>query len=249
MRQLEYIKKVNIYRRDMSSWIAIPLRTIFIFFIISCLIVAIFGFVYSYTIVEGRSMYPTLNNYVYADSGQMIDEEAADSVYINRFAKFTRGDIGVFYNPSNSSIARYVVKRIVATGGDKIAIGLHEDTMTYKIYLIKNGETSIQMLNEPYLSLDATSSETFLNFSEYRLRNPLQFTEQNTTYGPLYFLELAHNEAFLLGDNRSMGSSLDSADYGPVDVSKYIGRVDIIIYQSTNNFDYIFEYFWNKFIS
>lgn len=230
----------------MPSWIVIPLRTIFIIFIICCLLAAIFGFVYSYTVVEGRSMYPTLNNYVYAENGQELNKDAADSVYINRFANFNRGDIGVFFNPSNSTVARYVVKRIIAIGGDKIAIAPYTPTMTCKIFLIKKGETSIEILDESYLPLDETSSSTYGDFSNYRLNNPLRFTEEHTIYGTLYFLELEENEVFLLGDNRTLGSSFDSADYGPVDSSKYIGRVDIIVYESTNNFDYIFEYFWYK---
>jgi signal peptidase I len=46
----------------------------------------------------------------------------ADSVYINRYTGYARGDIVVFNNPSSSATSRHVVKRLIATGGDKIAI-------------------------------------------------------------------------------------------------------------------------------
>jgi signal peptidase I len=251
MKQINYIKKVNIYKNEMPLWLRTLLKAIFISFIICCLFVAIFNFIYTYTVVEGKSMYPTLNGYLYDEYGVEIEDSIADSVYINRFAGFTRGNIAVFNNPSLSPISKHVVKRIIAIGGDKIAIApitnnINEPDNIYKIFLIRKGETEIKQLNESYLPNNMSSYSTYSDFRAYRLANPTKFTATSSSYGTLYFLTLEDNEVFLLGDNRNSGSSYDSADYGPVDVEKYVGRVDIIAYQSGNNFSYIFLYYWHK---
>ncbi len=252
MKQINYIKKVNIYRNETPLWLKTLLKAIFITFLICCLFVAIFDFIYSCTPVDGKSMYPTLNSLVYDDNGNEIEAELADSVYINRYAGYERGDIGVFLNPSSSSTSKHVVKRIIATGGDKIAIAAttnysSESENTYKIFLIKNGSTSFEILPESYLPTETSLYSTFLDFKEYRLNNPSKFSPvSSSTYGMLYFLTLAENEVFILGDNRSLNNSYDSADYGPVPAQKYVGRVDIIAYKSQNHFSYIFLYFWNK---
>lgn len=196
-------------------------------------------------------MYPTLNGYLYDEYGLEIEENVADSVYINRFAGFTRGDVGVFNNPSLSPINKHVVKRIIAVGGDKIAIGSitslnNEPENVYKVFLIKKGSTTMEILNEPYLPSNMSLYSTYSDFKNYRLSNPTKFTAVNSEHGILYFLTLNDNEVFLLGDNREIGNSYDSADYGSVDANKYVGRVDIIAYQSSNNFSYIFLYYWHK---
>lgn len=234
----------------MPLWVRTLLKAVFIAFIICCLFVAIFTFIYTYTIVDGKSMYPTLNGSFYDDYGN-VEGTTADSVYINRFASFTRGDIAVFDNPSSSPVSKHVVKRVIATGGDKIAIAAitnysNETENTYKILLIKNGSTTIEVLGENYLLSGTSLYETYDNFRTYRLSNPSKFTPINSAYGTLYFLILESDEAFILGDNRGAGNSYDSADYGAVDVSKYVGRVDIVAYQSQDNFSHIFLYYWHK---
>jgi signal peptidase I len=195
-------------------------------------------------------MYPTLNSNIYNEYGLQV-EGYADSVYINRFAGYKRGDIVVFKDPDpNRSTGIYVVKRLIAMEGDKIAIGTNYESEyenVYKIFLIENGSSSIKILEENYLPTATSLYETSKDFENYRLANPTKFsTEISPVYGTLYFLTLSENEAFILGDNRSAGSSNDSADYGAVSSTKYIGRVDIIAYQSQNNFSYIFLYYWRK---
>lgn len=252
MKQVNYIKKVNIYKNEMPLWLKTLLKALFITFIICCLFVAIFNFIYAYTLVDGKSMYPTLNGSVYDNYGVEIDENSADSVYINRFVGYERGNIVVFNNPSDSATSKHVVKRLIATGGDKIAIAPITNTGNdlnniYRIFLIKSGSTDIEILNESYLPSGISLYYTYADFKAYRLINSSGFTAVNhSAYGTLHFLSLKNDEVFLLGDNRSANSSYDSADYGPVNSSKYFGRVDIIAYKSLNNFNYIFYYFWNK---
>lgn len=225
----------------MPLWLKTLLKAVFITFIICCAFVAVFSFIYSYTLVEGGSMYPTLNNFAYADDGTPLKNGAKDSVYINRFTGYKKEDLVVFYNPSPDSQNKYVVKRLIATGGDKIAITLQG------IYLIESGSDKIQQLEENYLPEGTSLHYTNIDFENYRKKNPTEFKVINDDkYGSLYFLTLQSDEVFLLGDNRRLDKSNDSADYGVVDASKYIGRVDIIAYQSQNNFSHIFLYFWHK---
>lgn len=236
----------------MPLWLRTLLKTVFITFIICCLFVAIFSFIYTYTVVEGRSMYPTLNGALYDQYGVVVKDSVADSVYINRFAGFSRGDVAVFNNPSSSATSRHVVKRVIATGGEKIAIApttsySRESDNTYKIFLIKKDSSVIEILPEAYLPANTSLYGTYSDFKKYREENPGKFTViSSSSYGTLHFLSLDSDEVFLLGDNRNSGDSWDSADYGAVNTNKYVGRVDIIAYQSANNFSYIFLYYWSK---
>lgn len=239
-----YIKRVNIYRKEPPLWLKTISKTVFITFIVSCAFVAVFNFIYLYTFVEGKSMYPTLNGFVYADDGHQADRHFRDSVYINRFAGYKRGDLVVFYDPSSEISNKYIVKRLIAIGGDKITITPN------KIYIIKNGEMEVQALSEPYLAENTNLEYVAMDFENHRLdsQNTAEYQEiESSIFGTMYFLTLGEDEVFLLGDNREAGGSNDSADYGAVKSYKYIGRVDIIAYQSRNNLSYIFSYFWKKF--
>lgn len=232
-----YIKKANIYKSEIPLWLKTLLKAVFITFIICCAFVAVFNFIYSYTLVEGKSMYPTLNESYY--SAGLQSEAVNDSVYINRFAKYKRGDLVVFINPGPNSQNRYVVKRLIAVGGDKIAI------KNNGIYIERDG--NVVRLLETYLPPNTRLEYVAEDFRQYRLQNEFRFKRiDDIIFGELYFLTLEEDEVFILGDNREAGGSSDSADYGPVKASKYVGRVDIIAYQSKNNASYIFTYFWNK---
>lgn len=233
-----YIKKANIYKNEMPLFLKTLLKTVFITFIICCAFVAVFNFIYSYTLVEGKSMYPTLNGSTYNEEGILLGE---DSVYINRFTGYKRGDLVVFNNPGSSSQNKYVVKRLIALEGERIAISENG------IYLIKKHSDSIELLVENYLNNGVSLEHTASDFLGYRMRNSSKFEAVNSAvYGELYFLQLEEDEVFILGDNRSLNSSNDSADYGGVKAFKYVGKIDIIVYQSKNNFSYIFGYFWKK---
>lgn len=258
MRQINYIKKVNIYRKEMPIWFRNILKTFFITFLIFCLFITSFTFIYYYTPVEGESMYPTLNEAYY--SGH-FDNISTDSVYINRFANYSRGNIVIFNKPSELS-SNYVVKRLIATGGDKLAIApitnfSNESQNIYKIFIIKNGSSIVEILSETYLSEISQATKlyhTYLDFTNYRVNIAHEegFTTINNikvngiNYGSIHFLTLKNDQVFLLGDNREHNGSFDSADYGPVPSSKYVGRVDIIAYQSANNLEHVVSYFWHK---
>lgn len=244
-QKINYIKKVNIYKPEFPLWAMILFKAIFITFIVCCAIVAVFSFIYIYTPVEGPSMLPTINSQCFDENNQLIEGTTTDSVYINRFAKATYGDIIV-----SRKDGKYVIKRLIAMGGDKIAIApitneLIPSERTYKIFLIKAGKTDVEILQEPYLLDESSLYRTYEKFETYRSNNLNRFEKISVEgYGTLNFLSLKEDEIFYLGDNRI--DSKDCSDYGPNTINNYVGRVDIIVYESKDNFSQIFLYFWHK---
>lgn len=106
-------------------------------------------YVFSSFIVDGISMYPTLDG----GNGALIegdsDEERTNGevLYLNKKAKLERGDIVVF-TPAwiiDEETGNYasLVKRVIALGGDHIKI------TDGKVYI--NGE----LLDEPYINADS----------------------------------------------------------------------------------------------
>ncbi len=109
-------------------------------------------YVFSTFIVDGISMYPTLDG----GNGALIegdsDEERTNGevLYLNKKAKLKRGDIVVF-TPDwivDEETGKYasLVKRVIALGGDRVQI------TDGKVYV--NGE----VLDEPYINADSIMS-------------------------------------------------------------------------------------------
>ena len=93
--------------------------------------------------VDGLSMYPTLDG----GGGASMDGDAknGETLYLNRLAKLSRGDIVVFsahWSGMQLSDGSYksLVKRVIAVAGDHLQI------IDGKVYL--NGE----LLDEPYIN-------------------------------------------------------------------------------------------------
>ena len=244
-QKINYIKNVNIYKPEFPLWAMILFKAIFITFIVCCAVVAVFSFIYIYTPVEGPSMLPTINNQCFDENNYPVEGSSVDSVYINRFVKPTYGDIIVA-----KKNGKYVIKRLIAMGGDKIAIApitneILPSEKTYVIFLIKKDSNKIEILNENYLADEMSLFKTFQKFEELKKNNTENFEKIKTEeFGYLDFLNIKENEIFYLGDNRE--DSKDCSDYGPNSINNYVGRVDIIVKESKNNFSYIFLYFWKK---
>jgi len=77
-------------------------------------------YVFTTYIVEGISMYPTLDGGSGADTDD--DTTNGEVLYLNKIAKIKKGDIVVFKKPGTSDNPRTLVKRVIATAGDKIEI-------------------------------------------------------------------------------------------------------------------------------
>ena len=77
-------------------------------------------YVFSSFIVDGISMYPTLDG----GNGANLDDDEnnGETLFLNKMAKIKRGDIVVFVPDKGTFAGRTLVKRVIAIGGDHVQI-------------------------------------------------------------------------------------------------------------------------------
>ncbi|MDE7373441.1 MAG: signal peptidase I [Clostridia bacterium] len=94
-------------------------------------------YVVSTFIVDGVSMYPTLDG----GAGEVDDGDRTngDVMYLNKIAKIKRGDIVVFTPDTDLFSEKALVKRVIAVAGDHLQI--------IDNYVYLNGK----LLDEPYI--------------------------------------------------------------------------------------------------
>ncbi len=124
-------------RKKKATVAVIVLLVVFILAVVSMILVK--ELVVASFVVDGISMYPTLDGG--AGANPDTDAENGDVLYLNKTAKIKRGDIVVF-RPEWDGTDKALVKRVVALGGDTLAI---KDN---KVYV--NGA----LLDEPYVNGD-----------------------------------------------------------------------------------------------
>lgn len=125
-------QEINIKKKDEKNYFKIFLDYAKVIILALLISFGIKTFVITSTIVDGRSMNPTVNN--------------GDRLMVNKlfFMKknITRGDIIDFYVPSAK---KYYLKRVIGVEGDTV------DIIKDRVYL--NGE----MLEENYVSTNVTT--------------------------------------------------------------------------------------------
>ena len=182
-----------------------------IFLILCTVILALsvfFNITYSIAPVYGESMQPTLNNnFVIGDSASQ------DRVVLNYLKKCNKGDIIIVKRANNSEGYIYVIKRLIAVGGDTVEVKDNGDVFVNDV-----------LLNEDYTN--NTKSVTYSNMLELKNSKPELFNGNK--------LVVPKNHIFYLGDNR--GNSWDCSKYGPVKKSNLIAKVDFIIKSGENIF-------------
>ncbi len=104
-------------------------------------------YVISTFIVDGTSMYPTLDggNGPHMEGSSEQERTNGEILYLNKLAKIKRGDIVVFTSPASELLndhgsSQSLVKRVIAIGGDHLQI------INNVVYL--NGE----VLSENYIN-------------------------------------------------------------------------------------------------
>lgn len=176
----------------------------------------IFNIIFIATPVVGSSMQPLLNF-----TGEYDDR---DTVYINRFATYEKGDVIVI----NRAKDDYLVKRLIATEGDFISF-VEENN---NIWLYLNGKK----LEEPYL-FDYQSESGNAGMSHTKQMFTLI---KSSAEWKKYFigdtLVIPRGHVFVLGDNR--GVSKDSSFYGPFAVSQIVGKVEHIVRYNESKLNY-----------
>jgi len=184
-----------------------------IFLYLCLLLVAvsiIFNVTYSIAPVSGKSMYPTINADLYDGVSQNPDR-----VVLNHIKSYKKGDVIVAKKTSNdeSEIYVYVIKRLIAVGGDRVEV-------------VSNGDVYIndKLLVEDYVK--SNKIKTYINIQSLKLSQP-QLFEGNVLVVPKGYV-------FYLGDNRS--NSIDCSTLGPVSENDIIAKADYLIKSDENIF-------------
>ena len=205
------IEKLPFLKRRRSF--SLLLNVVFYFCGFILIVITGFSYIYILTDIEGKSMMPTINASGYN----------TDLAYINRLKKGERGDIIVFKKENSS---KFVIKRLIATSGDKIFIGKIGNDSYPKIYLKINGSNQYQLLDEPYIAdNDGMQTKTWPGFQNLQNNPELTFDGDGFLYIPEGYI-------FCLGDNRKVSD--DSSSYGIIPSYEIVGRVDIIVHEGEN---------------
>lgn len=198
------------YNKDMKKAFITIGCVLSVLLIVFLSFVLAFNITYTKSLVSGDSMATTF-----------FDQ---DRVFINRFEKGKVGDIVVAdikneENWDHTLEGRYIVKRLVATAGDRVKI-VRADFGKYELYV--NDKLICTKNADGLLS-------TYSNFVAYLANN-----QSDTSRIDNGAVIVKNGEVFLLGDNWEV--SYDSAAVGPINESSLVGRVDIIVSKTDNLF-------------
>lgn len=141
-------------------------------------------FVVKMAIVDGRSMYPTLHD------RQLL-------LVLRVGSQPRHGDVVVIHTGDGLLDRTYIVKRVIATQGDRVKIDYDTDTVTVNEIPI----------DEPYL-------------------NPEESDPMEPRDGQMVVsLTVPEGTVFVMGDNRNHSADSRSEKYGPIATGKILGKV------------------------
>lgn len=184
----------------------------------------VFNFVYIKTNVYGYSMCNTLNQ-----KAETISQKG-DTVFINKYAPVTRGDIVVANVSWNN---KPIIKRLVAMPNDSLFITEENDNY---VLMVNNSPVYTRPIVDEYLhENDGGTIEYYATkYSIYISNNENVYLDEEKTMPRIItnengkkMIKLYDNEYFFIGDN--WASSDDSMVFGPSPLSSIVGRVDIVI--------------------
>lgn len=191
-----------------------------VFFAFISTLVAGFNIIYIRTHVNGYSMYPTLNS-TYEQTGKR------DIVYIHRFAKCKVGDVIVMDLRSHPNFDDYAIKRLVAVGGDVVNIEFDEQNLVYNLIV---NDKIVQTKQHKLFGYNTYSCFTQYISSHEQDGSRISKDEHGKVKGVI----VKRGEIFVLGDN--WDTSKDSSLVGPIKQNTIVGRVDIIVKSTQNEF-------------
>lgn len=183
---LKEVRK-SLYIKEDKTKLNILLNALIVLVIVVLVFEIFFMVNYSGVYVDGESMEPTL-----------VD---GDYVYIDKKARPDYGDIVVIYLDSEE---KYIIKRAIAFGGDRIKI------VEGQLSIMYSGTDEFKEVEETYLSEDHTK-----NKDSYPYDKAGNFIDDG------YLVE--ENCIFLLGDNRD--NSFDSRKFGNLPMKNLDGVV------------------------
>ena len=187
-------QKSNIPERSRDSAVSVVYDYVETFCYALALMMVLLLFVFRLVTVDGDSMRETLH-----DQDKLIIS--------NLFYTPETGDIVVINPESHSDSQEPIIKRVIATEGQKVYI----DYENWEVYVdgVKLDEPYIQAMREK--EQDRFGTDVWMDGT-----NMLKYREEFT---------VGDGMVFVMGDNRN--NSLDSRDskYGEMSVNRILGRV------------------------
>lgn len=178
-------------------------------------------------------MQPNLNPVIV---GTVRNENEKDMVFVNKYAKFTYGDIVVVRG------AIPLVKRVIALGGDELRYELNESTNEYDLYL--NDEKVVEDYKVNTLTASNINNEYYNKETGPfgKLRN-MESEKDNCADidgdGIYETYIVPDGKVFVMGDNRP--NSSDSRNYGAFSYDNIEGKVVKILPFGTSKLTYFFN--------
>jgi len=155
--------------------------------------------------------------------------------HLAQWADPERGDIVVFYSPSNG---KRLVKRVVGLPGDIIA--MHKNQLFIYGVGIKYEPLDNEIINQ--IAPARQSHHSFFSENLPGKKHPVMFTSSRpslNSFGPVI---VPKGKYFMLGDNRD--NSADSRFFGFVDRKLIVGRASAVVISRDESF---FHPRWNRF--
>lgn len=230
------------YKKKRSSWFKL-IDVFLVIYILSILGYLAFSIVFIRAQVIGISMQPLFNaNLQYSQNPKDYETSIyQDVAYANRYNKGTNGDIVILEiledenNPESSNI---VIKRIIATAGQRVTLKREEDGNYY--YYVSDDITKLgKKLEEDYVSQENRNMMREEYLETFKKCAPT--TSLDNLVGRGVYLVVPEGEVFVLGDNRPL--SKDSHVFGTVKTEKILGKVCFYYAYNQN----IFSFAWSKF--
>ena len=233
-KNIKFFCKKQPYLKVNDSDLANSLPEVFIILImlLAVALSTIFFTNFKYYQIRQESMRPLFNNYQNSD--------VTDGVFVKIGSSFEVGDIVVLkFNETT------LIKRVIATGGDKISIVKKEfpNRVEYLVQRIAKGTTIPYTLTESYINQEDPFGMKKVYDSFHSFMESTSLEKESIFDGKDFvnYLVLQEDEVFYLGDNR--GNSLDSSRNGPAKIEDVIGKVEIVVWKEQNYLFNVFAYF------